>query len=99
MKKSHESRRDLSSVSIRKAPAQKYATNTNQDEKLQHSAISFEALRTIGRIVQGIKERIDAEDPPKLENDQATPAGVERCSIPASPASGAGDDRGDEEKQ
>jgi len=99
MKKNHESCRNLPLVSIRKAPAQKYVTDTNQDEKPQQPILSFEALRTIGCIVQGIKERIDAEDRRKLESDQSTPAGGERCSISASSAGGEGNDRKNEEKQ
>ena len=61
VKKSRESCENLSSVSIRKATAQKYATDANQDEKPQQPVLSFEALRTIGRLVRGIKERIELE--------------------------------------
>jgi hypothetical protein len=49
---------NLSSVSIRKAPAQNILSDTYEDEKEQVPVLNIEALRIIGRIVRGIKLRI-----------------------------------------
>jgi hypothetical protein len=49
----------LCSVSIREAHLRRCATDTNEHEKSQTSALSIEALRNIGRIVREIKARID----------------------------------------
>ena len=52
--------RNSSSVSIRKAHPQRCATDTNEHEKIQSPTLDIEALRDIGRILRGIKARIDA---------------------------------------
>jgi hypothetical protein len=59
MKKSRGRCRNSAFVSIRKAPVQKYVTDTNKDEKLQTPILDIEALRTIGRIVWAIKELLE----------------------------------------
>ena len=53
--------RNSSSVSIRKAPAQNMLSDTNEHEKEQTAVLSFEALRTIGRIVRSIRAKIESE--------------------------------------
>jgi len=58
MKKSRNAVENLSSVSIRKVPLQKHATDTNGYEKTQTTTLSLEALRALSRIVRAIKERL-----------------------------------------
>jgi hypothetical protein len=48
-------------ISIRKAPAQKCGTDTNEDEKFPIPILEIEALRTIGRLVRTIKAKIESE--------------------------------------
>jgi len=72
MKIDHESCRNLSSISISKAPAQKCGTDTNQDEKPQEPILDIEGLRTIGRIVMAIKERIEAGQRSQTGSDPET---------------------------
>jgi hypothetical protein len=61
MSQNHEICRSSSSGSIRKAPAQKYATDTNRYEKEQTPIIDIEALKTIARLVRSIKAKIESE--------------------------------------
>jgi hypothetical protein len=61
MNKSLNSWRNSSSVSIRKAHLQNVLSDTNEHEKEQTPVVSFEGLRTIGRIVRAIKARIQSE--------------------------------------
>jgi hypothetical protein len=49
---------NTSSVSIRKAPSQKHATDANRYENAQTPTLSLEALRAIARLARGIKERL-----------------------------------------
>ena len=74
MKKSRGRCRNSSFVSIRKAPVQKYATDTNKDEKLQTPILGIEVLRTIGRIVRAVKVRID------LAKGQHDPKDIQECA-------------------
>ena len=53
--------RNSSSVSIRKAPAQKYDTDTNKDENAQTPILNLDTLKVIGRLVQAFKARIESE--------------------------------------
>src|SRR5262249_42619322 len=71
MKKSRGGCRNSFFVSIRKAPLQKYATDTNRHEKVQTPILGIEALRTIGRIVRPVKVRID------LANGQHNPKDIQ----------------------
>jgi hypothetical protein len=59
MKNTDKTWRNSSAVSIRKAPAQSVLSDTYEDEKPQVPILDIEALRTIGRIIQAIKGRID----------------------------------------
>jgi hypothetical protein len=68
MKKQASAVRNSSSVSIRKAAIQKYVTDANQREKAQQPILSFETLRSIGRIVRAIRNRIRASP----ESDENT---------------------------
>jgi hypothetical protein len=52
----------LSSVSIRKAAPRNVLSDAYEDEKVRYPAIAVEALRTISRIVQAIKKKIEAEE-------------------------------------
>jgi hypothetical protein len=61
MKKSRNIGRNSSLVSIRKAPTQNVLSDTNEDQKAQIPALGIEGLRTVGRLVRGIKTRIDAD--------------------------------------
>jgi len=99
MKNSRGHCRNSSFVSIRKVPGQKYATDTNRDEKVQKPVLDIEALRTIGRIVRGIKTRIDianGEHNPKDIQDSA--AGHAGSSATTCPVGGQDHDRTREEK-
>jgi hypothetical protein len=58
MEKSRNAVGNSASVSIRKAPVQKYATDTNEHEKAQIPTLSLEALRGIARITKAIKSRL-----------------------------------------
>ena len=64
MKATNQSCRNSSSTSIWEVPARKYATDTNQNEKLQNPILGFDALRTIGRIVRAILRRINHDPEP-----------------------------------
>jgi len=59
MKKAPKICRNSSSASIRKAPAQRYATDTNEHENSQTPTLSVEALRNIADIVRALKARIN----------------------------------------
>jgi hypothetical protein len=61
MKDSRRRVRNSSSVSIRKAPVRRYATDTNEDEKVKIPKVSLAALRTIAGIVRAIKERLEPD--------------------------------------
>ena len=52
--------RNSASVRIRKPHLQNVLSDTNKHENTQTPTLSIEALRTIGRIIRGIKTRIDA---------------------------------------
>ena len=86
MRNDNENCRNLSFVGIRKAPAPTCATDTNQDEKVQQPVLDIEALRSIGRIVRAIKERIEAgqrsatgSDPEaSRDSGSSTPASSDR---------------------
>ena len=65
MKKSRESCKNSSSDSIRRVPSEECATDTSEDEKVQQPVLTFDALRTIGRIVREIKNRIELAPEPK----------------------------------
>src|SRR5262249_21746085 len=90
MKKSRGGCRNSFFVSIRKAPPQKYATDTNKDEKVQTPILDIEALRTIGRIVRAVKVRIDlaanGQHNPKDIQDSA--AGDASSATPTCPVGG-----------
>jgi hypothetical protein len=58
MERSRTSGENSSSVSIRKAPSQKHATDTNRYENTQTTTLGLEALRALSRIVRAIKERL-----------------------------------------
>jgi hypothetical protein len=78
---------------------QKYATDTNRDEKVQTPVLDIEALRTISRIVRAIKIRIDianGEHNPKDIQDSAT--GDAGSAAPTCPVGGQDHDRTSEEK-
>ena len=60
MSTSRNTIRNLASVSIQKAHLQRCATDTNEHENTQTPTLDIEALRDIGRILRGIKARIDA---------------------------------------
>src|SRR5215510_13908185 len=60
MKNPRLGRINSSFVSIRKAPLQKYATDTNEDEKAQPGKLDIEGLRCIARIVRPINARLHA---------------------------------------
>ena len=62
MKSGEKNCEDLSSVSIRKGPAQNVLSDTNGDEKVQTPVLDIEALRVIGRKVRSIKTRVDVYD-------------------------------------
>jgi len=64
MKMSRNIGTNSSSVSIWKAPARRVLSNTNEDEKAQIPALGIDGLRTIGRIVNGIKARFDTTPEP-----------------------------------
>lgn len=90
---------NLSSVSIRKAPARKYVTDTNQDEKVQQPILDIDALRAIGRIVRAIKERIEASQRSETGSDpEAHGAGDNSGSGAASQDRSQAHGRGDENK-
>ena len=61
LKKTHNISRNSSFVSIRKAPAQKHVTDANKSEKLQTPILNIQTLRTIGRVVRAIKDRIQQQ--------------------------------------
>lgn len=64
MSKSRNISTNSSFVSIRYAPLKKMLSYTDENEKAQISGIDIEALRTISRIVQAIKERIELQSLP-----------------------------------
>jgi hypothetical protein len=61
MEQSRNTGGNSSSISIRKARSQKCATDTNEHEKLPIPILEIEALRTIGRLVQTIRAKIESE--------------------------------------
>ena len=61
MKTSRNAVENSSSVSIRKAPLQRCATDTSEYEKLPIPILEIEALRTIGRLVRTIRAKIESE--------------------------------------
>jgi hypothetical protein len=61
MQRSRNSGGNSSSISIRKAPLQRCATDTNEDEKAQIPTLSLESLRAIARIVRAIKSRLSRQ--------------------------------------
>ena len=71
MKASSSNVRNSSFVSIWKAPARKYATDASKDEKVQQPILNIEALRTIGRIVRAIQERIEDGQRSEIGSDPA----------------------------
>ena len=89
MKQSRDHCKNSSSVSIRKGHPQSCATDTNRDEKVQLPILDNQALRTIGRIVRAIKERIDlanGQHNPKDIQDSA--AGDASSAAPTCPVGG-----------
>jgi len=96
MSKTHESCRKLSSVSIRKCPVQNLLSDTHEREKEQPPTVDVEALRTIGRLVRTIKERIEAG--PRRENGSNLE--FDRDSGSSAPRSAdRGEDRGRKEEE
>jgi len=97
MKIDHESCRNLPFISIRKEPAQKYATDAHQDEKLQQPILDIDGLRTIGRIVMAIKRRIEAGQRSETGSDPETrDAGDNSGSVAASEDRSQDHGRGEE---
>ena len=81
MQRSSNDSRNSSLISIREPHLQNVLSNTNEYEKPQSPSLSIEALRTIGRIVRGIKARIDAankhdEDSQICVSDSGSRAGI-----------------------
>ena len=77
---------ELSSVSIRKAAPRNMVSDANKDEEVRHPAIAVEELRKISQIVQGIKEKIGAEERATPgDDDQRYPTGNPSSSTATSP--------------
>jgi hypothetical protein len=58
MERSPNSVGNSSLISIRKAPLQKHATDTNRYEKTQTTTLSLDTLRGLARVIRAIKERL-----------------------------------------
>ena len=98
MSQGHEICRNSVFISIRKAAAQKCDTDTSKDEKVQQPILDIEALRTIGRIVRAIKERIEAGQ--RSETGSDPEAGRDsRSSAPASPDRSENNDREEDQNK
>jgi len=96
---SNQDVRNSSTASIRKACSRKYATDTSQDEKVQQPILDVEALRTVGRIVRAIKERIEAGQSSETgSGPQAPGAGDNNGSVAASQDHSQDHGRGEEKK-
>ena len=61
MKLSHETRKNLPSVSMRNVPAQNVLSDTNEDEKLTTATIIIEVLRVFCRLVRSVRAKIESE--------------------------------------
>src|SRR5262245_56786070 len=93
--KNHENCRNSSLVGIRKPRSRKCATDANKDEKVQQPILDIEALRTVGRIVRAVKERIEASQSSETGSDPEV-SGDSGSSVPASPDRSQDYGRGEE---
>jgi hypothetical protein len=69
MKSPEQNVENFAFVSVWKGHSRRCATDSNQDEEVQQHILDIEALRTIGRIVRAINERIEASQISETGND------------------------------
>jgi hypothetical protein len=62
MTKTEKNLRNSSFASIRKGSARNYARDTHKDENEAIFVTTIETLRVLGRVVRGIKARVEAYD-------------------------------------